>query len=37
MNFSGIAAGACLTPLLGKLKDHGMPLSAGFAIAPFHP
>ena len=31
MNFTGIAAGAYLTPLLGKLKDHGTPLSVGFA------
>jgi hypothetical protein len=32
MNFTGIAAGAYLTPLLGKLKDHGTPLSVGFAM-----
>jgi MFS family permease len=31
MNFTGIAAGAYLTPVLGKLKDHGTPLSVGFA------
>ena len=31
MNFFGIAAGAFLTPLLGKLKDHGVPLATGFA------
>jgi MFS family permease len=31
MNFTGIAAGAYLTPVLGSLKDHGIPLSAGFA------
>ena len=31
MNFTGIAAGAFLTPLLGKMKDHGTPLSTGFA------
>ena len=32
MNFTGIAAGAYFTPLLGKLKDHGTPLSVGFAM-----
>ncbi len=32
MNFAGIAAGAYLTPLLGRLKDHGTPLSVGFAM-----
>src|ERR1043166_837574 len=31
MNFVGISSGAYLTPLLGKLKDHGVPLSQGFA------
>jgi len=31
MNFIGIAAGAYLTPLLGRLKDHGTPLAVGFA------
>ena len=31
MNFCGITAGAFLTPLLGRLKDHGTPLSVGFA------
>jgi dipeptide/tripeptide permease len=31
MNFVGIAAGAYLTPLLGKLKDSGVPLAVGFA------
>ena len=31
MNFFGIAAGAALTPLLGRMKDHGTPLSLGFA------
>ena len=33
MNFAGIAAGAWLTPLLGKLKDHGIPLAQGFTIS----
>ena len=32
MNFFGIAAGAFLTPLLGRLKDHGVPLATGFAF-----
>lgn len=32
MNFVGISSGAYLTPLLGKLKDHGVPLAQGFAI-----
>ncbi len=32
MNFVGISAGAYLTPLLGKLKDRGVPLSQGFAL-----
>lgn len=32
MNLVGIGAGAYLTPLLGKLKDHGVPLSQGFAV-----
>jgi MFS family permease len=31
MNFVGIASGAYLTPLLGKLKDAGVPLASGFA------
>ncbi|HWW00561.1 MAG TPA: MFS transporter [Candidatus Acidoferrum sp.] len=31
MNFVGISAGALLTPLLGKLKDSGVPLATGFA------
>ncbi len=31
MNFVGIASGACLTPLLGRLKDCGVPLATGFA------
>jgi MFS family permease len=31
MNFVGISAGAYLTPLLGKLKDSGVPLATGFA------
>jgi MFS family permease len=31
MNFFGIAAGAFLTPVLGRMKDHGTPLSVGFA------
>jgi MFS family permease len=31
MNFLGIASGAYLTPLLGKLKDSGVPLATGFA------
>jgi MFS family permease len=33
MNFAGITAGAWLTPYLGKLKDHGIPLAQGFAIS----
>ncbi|BCM92730.1 D-galactonate transporter [Abditibacteriota bacterium] len=32
MNFFGIAAGAYLTPLLGRLKDGGVPLSLCFAL-----
>ncbi len=32
MNFVGISSGAYLTPLLGKLKDHGVPLATGFAF-----
>jgi MFS family permease len=32
MNFCGIAAGAVLTPLLGRLKDHGGSLATGFAF-----
>ncbi|MBP9901709.1 MAG: MFS transporter [Verrucomicrobiota bacterium] len=31
LNFFGIASGAALTPLLGKLKDSGVPLAVGFA------
>jgi len=31
LNFFGIASGAALTPLLGKLKDSGVPLAIGFA------
>jgi MFS family permease len=31
MNFVGIASGAYLTPVLGKLKDSGVPLATGFA------
>jgi MFS family permease len=31
LNFFGIASGACLTPLLGHLKDSGVPLAVGFA------
>lgn len=31
LNFFGIAAGAALTPLLGRLKDSGVPLAVGFA------
>ena len=31
MNFFGIASGAYLTPLLGKLKDNGVPLATGLA------
>ena len=32
MNFAGISSGAYLTPLLGKLKDSGVPLATGFAF-----
>ena len=32
MNFVGISSGAYLTPLLGKLKDSGVPLATGFAL-----
>ena len=32
LNFVGIAVGAWLTPLLGRLKDHGVPLAQGFAL-----
>lgn len=32
MNFVGISAGAYLTPLLGQLKDRGVPLAQGFAL-----
>lgn len=31
MNFMGIASGAYVTPLLGKLKDSGVHLASGFA------
>jgi len=31
MNFVGIASGAFITPQLGKLKDHGVPLATAFA------
>ncbi len=31
LNFFGIASGALLTPLLGKLKDSGVPLAVSFA------
>ncbi|MGO8927667.1 MAG: MFS transporter [Limisphaerales bacterium] len=31
LNFFGIASGACLTPLLGHLKDSGMALADSFA------
>ena len=31
LNFFGIASGAYLTPLLGKLKDSGVPLATSFA------
>jgi MFS family permease len=31
LNFFGIASGACLTPLLGQLKDSGVPLAVSFA------
>ena len=31
MNFFGIAAGGFLTPILGGLKDKGVPLAVGFA------
>ena len=32
LNCAGIGAGAALTPFLGKMKDHGVPLSQGFAL-----
>ncbi len=32
MNFVGISSGAFLTPLLGRLKDTGVPLATGFAV-----
>ena len=32
MNFVGISLGAYVTPMLGVLKDHGVPLSQGFAL-----
>lgn len=32
LNCVGIGAGAFLTPLLGKMKDQGVPLSEGFAL-----
>ena len=31
LNCAGIGAGAALTPLLGRLKDSGVPLAQGFA------
>lgn len=31
LNMVGIGSGAFLTPLLGKMKDHGVPLAQGFA------
>ena len=31
MNFMGISCGAYLTPLMGRLKDRGVPLAMGFA------
>jgi len=31
LNCVGIGAGAALTPLLGKMKDNGVPLAQGFA------
>ena len=31
LNFAGIGSGAFLTPLLGKMKDNGVPLAQGFA------
>ncbi|MEI9893293.1 MAG: hypothetical protein WDN28_05160 [Chthoniobacter sp.] len=31
MNLCGTAAGALVTPFLGKLKDSGTPLALGFA------
>ena len=31
LNMVGIGSGAYLTPLLGKMKDHGVPLAQGFA------
>ncbi|HNQ89478.1 MAG TPA: MFS transporter [Verrucomicrobiota bacterium] len=31
MNFVGISSGAYITPLLGRLKDHGVPLATAFA------
>ena len=33
LNLVGIGAGAWLTPVLGKLKDNGVPLAWGFAIS----
>ena len=32
LNCVGIGAGAAVTPLLGKMKDHGVPLAQGFAL-----
>jgi len=32
MNFVGISSGAYLTPVLGRLKDSGVPLAMGFAF-----
>jgi MFS family permease len=31
LNLAGIGSGAFLTPLLGKMKDNGVPLAQGFA------
>jgi MFS family permease len=31
LNLAGIGSGAFLTPVLGKMKDHGVPLAQGFA------
>ena len=30
LNFLGISSGALITPLLGYLKDHGVPLAVSF-------
>ena len=32
MSFFGIASGAYLTPLLGKLKDSGVPVASGLIM-----